>query len=113
MGHGSLRTALAQCIWAPNQTIRRRHGHGISKQTERFIRTGRGFAKEFIQAWANLYSEFAVAVAVRQDGTHLPAYYLGFQQISEGIDGVKFIEACVSSNNIKNQAQILQFVAGI
>ena len=74
----------------------------MSKQTERFFRTRRGFAEELIKAWANLYSDFAVAVATRRDGTDLPVDCLGFPRISEGVDGVKFIEACVSSNNTKN-----------
>ena len=91
----------------PDQIISRGHGHGVSKQTERFIRTGRGFAKGLIKAWSNLYSEFAVAVAARGDGTDLPADCLGFPRISEGVDGVKIIEACVSSNNTKNWVQIL------
>ncbi len=79
----------------------------MSKQTERFVRTGRGFSEGLIEAWANLYSEFAIAVAARRDGTDLAADYLGFPQISEGVDGVKFIEACVSSNNTKNWVKIL------
>ena len=91
----------------PDQIISRGHGHGVSKQTERFVRTGRGFSEGFIEAWANLYSEFAVAMAARSDGTDLPTDCLGFPQISEGVDGVKFVEACVSSNNTKNWVQIL------
>ena len=91
----------------PNQIISRGHGHGVSKKNERFVRRGWGFSEGLIEAWANLFSEFAVAVAARRDGTDLPTYYLGFPQISEGVDGVKFVEACVSSNNTKNWVQIL------
>ena len=43
----------------------------------------------------------------RQDGTVLPADYLSFPQILEGVDRVRFIEACVSSNNIKKWVKIL------
>ena len=71
------------------------------------MRTGRGFAEVLIKAWANLYSEFAVAVVAQRDGTDLPADCLGFPRLSEGVDGVKFIEACVSSNNTKIWVQIL------
>ena len=86
----------------PDQIISRGHGHGVSKQTERFVRMGRGFSEGLIEAWANLYSEFAVAVAVRRDGTDLPTDCLGFPQILEVVDGVKFVVACVSSNITKN-----------
>ena len=66
------------------------------------MRTGRGFAEVLIKAWANLYSEFAVAVVAQRDGTDLPADCLGFPWISECVDGVKFTEARISSNNTKN-----------
>ena len=90
----------------PDQILSRGHGHGISKQTERFVRTGRGFPEGLIEAWANLYTEFAVAVAARRDQIELLDTYLRYPNIDEGIDGVRFIDACVRSNASKNWAQI-------
>ena len=82
----------------PDQVLTRGHGHGISPITERFVRTGRGFPEGLIEAWANLYTEFAIAVAARQDGILLVDGYLGLPQIGEGRDGVSFIQAAVRSN---------------
>ena len=56
----------------PDQILSRGHGHGLSKQIERFVRTGRGFPEGLIEAWANLYTEFAVAIAARRDQIDLP-----------------------------------------
>ena len=52
----------------PDRIISRGHGHGVSARTERLVRAGRGFPEGIIEAWANLYTDFALAVAVRRDG---------------------------------------------
>ena len=60
--------------------------------------TGRGFPEGLIEAWANLYTEFALAVGARRDGLALPDEWLGYPRVSEGVTGVRFIEAAVQSN---------------
>ena len=82
----------------PDQILTRGHGHGLSPRTERFVRTGRGFPEGLIEAWANLYTEFALAVCVRQDGITVPDQWLGYPRIKDGVNGVRFIEAAVRSN---------------
>ena len=82
----------------PDQIITRGHGHGVSKATERLVRTGRGFPEGIIEAWANLYSEIAMAVAARNDGLQLPVGWCDFPLVGEGAQGVQFIEAAVRSN---------------
>ncbi len=86
------------CYGKPDQIITRGHGHGVSKDTERLIRTGRGFPEGIIEAWANLYSEFALAVAARHDDLKLPEGWGDFPKVSEGALGVRFIDASVRSN---------------
>lgn len=82
----------------PDQILTRGHGHGLSMQTERLVRTGRGFPEGVIEAWANLYTEFALAVSARRDDITVPEGWLNFPRIGDGIDGVRFIEASVKSN---------------
>lgn len=82
----------------PDQVLTRGHGHGISSQTERFVRTGRGFPEGLIEAWANLYTEFALAVAARRDGKTPPSDWLGFPPVAKGAAGVRFVDAAVASN---------------
>lgn len=83
----------------PDRVLSRGHGHGLSAASERFVRTARGFPEGIIEAWANLYTEFAIAVAARRDGRELPKNWLGMPRIAEGAAGVRFIDACVTSND--------------
>lgn len=81
-----------------DRILSRGHGHGLSLATERLVRTARGFPEGIIEAWGNLYSEFAMAVAARKDGRDLPDEWLGMPRVVDGADGVRFIDACVRSN---------------
>lgn len=82
----------------PDRIISRGHGHGVSPATERLIRTARGFSEGMIEAWANLYTEFAMAVAARQDGVVVPDGWLGMPGVEAGAAGVRFVDAAVRSD---------------
>ena len=71
---------------------------GITPRVERFVRLARGFSEGMIEAWANLYTEFAMAVAVRQDGIKPPPDWLDFPGVEDGARGVQFVDAAVKSN---------------
>ena len=81
-----------------DQVITRGHGHGISKHIENLVRTGRGFPEGLIEAWGNLYTEFALAIGARMDSITLEEGYLSYPTIEEGAWGIKFIEAAVQSH---------------
>ncbi|WP_421981768.1 Gfo/Idh/MocA family protein [Roseibium sp.] len=83
----------------PDRILSRGHGHGLSAATERFVRTGRGFPEGLIEAWANLYTEFAMAVAARSDGVAIPADWIRLPRVGDGEAGVRFIHAAVASHN--------------
>ena len=82
----------------PDRIVSRGHGHGVSPETERLVRTGRGFPEGLIEAWANLYIEFAMAVAARKDRLSTPADWLSLPSAKDGARGVRFIHAAVQSN---------------
>ncbi|MEX3007601.1 Gfo/Idh/MocA family protein [Hoeflea sp. TYP-13] len=82
-----------------DRIISRGHGHGVSARTERLVQTARGFPEGIIEAWANLYTEFALAVAARRDGLSVPDDWLGMPRVADGARGVRFIEATVRSHN--------------
>lgn len=82
----------------PDRIISRGHGHGVSPRTERLVRTARGFPEGMIEAWANLYTEFALAVAARRDGCEIPEGWLDLPLVEDGADGVRFIAAAVRSH---------------
>ena len=83
----------------PDRVISRGHGHGVSARTERLVRTARGFPEGIIEAWGNLYTEFAMAVAARRDGRVIPDTWLDMPRVADGALGVRFIDACVRSND--------------
>ncbi len=83
----------------PDQIISRGHGHGVSAKTERIVRTARGFPEGLIEAWANLYTEFAMAVAIRRDKVRAPHDWLDLPGVEQGAEGVRFIHASVRSNS--------------
>ncbi len=82
----------------PDRVISRGHGHGVSANVERLVRSARGFPEGLFEAWGNLYTEFAMAVAARKDGIALPEGWINFPTVEQGAKGVRFIEASVESN---------------
>lgn len=82
----------------PDRIISRGHGHGVSTRTERLVRTARGFPEGIIEAWANLYTEFAMAIAARHDGITASRDWLAMPLVADGADGVRFIDATVRSH---------------
>jgi len=82
----------------PDQVLSRGHGHGVNARADRLIRTARGFPEGIIEAWAILYTEFALAVAARLDGREPAPAWLDLPRVEDGADGVRFIEASVASN---------------
>ncbi len=83
----------------PDRVISRGHGHGVSKHVERLVRAGRGFPEGIIEAWANLYTEFALACATRRDGLHPPEARLEFPRVDDGAEGVRFIDTAFDSHS--------------
>jgi hypothetical protein len=63
-----------------------------------WVRTGRGFPEGLIEAWANLYTEFALAVSARKDGLNPPPGWTNHPTVAEGAGGVHFIEAALASH---------------
>ena len=82
----------------PDQILSRGQGHGIYANVERLSRLARGFSEGSIEAWANLYTEFAVAVAANKDQRAVPANWLSYPTVEQGAQGVRFIEAVVQSH---------------
>ncbi|MEM7445336.1 MAG: Gfo/Idh/MocA family oxidoreductase [Pseudomonadota bacterium] len=82
----------------PDRVLSRGHGHGVDGDVERLVRTGRGFPEGIIEAWGNLYTEFALAVSARRDGIVTPTDWLSFPTVESGAQGVRFVETAVDSH---------------
>jgi len=81
-----------------DRVLSRGQGGGIDPRVDRSTRMARGFSEGIIEAWGNLYTEFAMAVAARKDGVTLPADWLNYPGVEEGAQGVRFIDASVESH---------------
>ena len=82
----------------PEQIIVRGHGSGMLPAAERMVNLPRGHGEALSDAWGNLYTEIAVAVAARRSGTPLPEGLLALPDIHEGARGVRFIHAAADSH---------------
>lgn len=91
----------------PDRILTRGPGGGMDLSAERMVRTGRGFPEGLIEAWANLYTEFAMDVAARQDGIAVPEGWLDHPGVVDGADGVRFIHAALRSHQAGGTWQAL------
>ena len=66
-------------------------------------RTPGGHPEGYIEAFANLYRNFAITLAARLEGTTPAAEALDFPSVNEGVRGMAFIENVVKSSGTENK----------
>ena len=81
------------------QVLTRGAGAGVYEDTQRYVTLPRGYNEGWFEAWANIYTELAVAIEARRDGRALPDGYVAFPTVEDGAKGIKFVAAAVASNN--------------
>ena len=81
----------------PARIVSRGYGAGIGIEAGRFVRMPRGHPEALTDAWANLYTEFAIAIEARRSGTVLPDGLLRHPDVVDGARGVRFVEAAADS----------------
>jgi predicted dehydrogenase len=82
----------------PDQMIVRGKQGAMLPSVERMSHLPSGHGEALSNAWANLYTEFAVAIAARRSGETLPDGLVEFPTALDGARGVKFIHAAVDSH---------------
>ena len=80
----------------PAQIFTRR-GPGLHAAAERGTRSGIGHPEGYHEAFANLYSEAAEAIAARRSGQGAGRDTLPFPTVEDGARGMRFVEAVVAS----------------
>ena len=85
-------TALGQ----PRQLITR-GGAGADGASARVSRIPPGHPEGYLEGFANIYSEAALAINAHKAGGSLPAD-AHYPTIDDGVDGVRFIAGCVESS---------------
>ncbi len=82
----------------PTQIYNRGMGY-ISEEAAAFNRIPSGHPEGLFVAFANIYKAFIGAVLKTENGEPLTEADLDFPDLDAGINGVKFIHACVESGN--------------
>jgi predicted dehydrogenase len=68
-----------------------------SARTQAATRLPAGHPEGFLEAFANLYRNFAAVIRAKLDGTPAPAFADDFPGVEDGVRGMAFIEAVVAS----------------
>ena len=74
-----------------------RGGVGTSEAAARVTRVPAGHPEGYLEGFATLYSEAAIAIRARQAGVACPAE-VHVPGINDGLVGVQFVDACVRSS---------------
>ena len=82
----------------PKQIVSRGGGAGVRPLAGRGTRTPRGHSEGWIEAWANLYGEVAIAIEARREGVAVDAGALEYPSVEDGARGVKWVEAALESS---------------
>ena len=71
---------------------------GLMPSSQRVTRVPRGHPEGYLEAFANIYTEVAVAIEARRDCRAVEPELLQYPTVEDGAAGVKFIEAAVGSS---------------
>ena len=79
--------------------ILRTGGHNLSNYAAFNSRTPAGHPEGYLEAFGNLYRNFALCLSARIEGTNPAAEALDFPSVDEGIRGMAFIDNVVKSSS--------------
>lgn len=98
-------TLIAKWIDQPAQILRAGAGYSdrLSSYAIHNSRTPGGHPEGFLEAFGNLYRNFALTLSARIDGTQPTEEALDFPSVDEGIRGMAFIDNVVRSNESKEK----------
>ena len=68
----------------------------------KYVRTPKGHPEGLTEAFANIYRSFGEAIRDKQNGTLKPESEYDYPTLSMGVDGVRFFNACVDSQQAGN-----------
>jgi len=82
----------------PERIIHRGRGAGMLAAAERLVHLPRGHGEALTDAWSNLYAELGFVIAARRAGVKLVDGLVRYTDAEQGLDGMRFIEACADSH---------------
>ncbi|RNI31074.1 Gfo/Idh/MocA family protein [Rufibacter latericius] len=95
-------TLLVKWLDRPAEIYRTGGGH-VGSYAQHNTRTPGGHPEGYLEAFANLYRNFALCVKARLNGEEAPAEALDFPGIEEGVRGMAFIEQVIASGQSENK----------
>lgn len=92
-------TLLVRWLDAPAQILRAGSNYGdrLSSYATANCRTPGGHPEGYLEAFANIYKNFATTLAAKMDGTTPSREALDFPSVDEGVRGMAFIDNVVLS----------------
>jgi predicted dehydrogenase len=92
-------TLLAKWLDAPTQILRAggNYGDRLSKYAIHNSRTPGGHPEGYLEAFANIYRNFALTLSAKIDGTTPTPEMLDFPNTNDGLRGMAFIDNVVAS----------------
>lgn len=95
-------TLLVKWLDKPTQILRAGTNGFLHKEALFNTRTPGGHPEGYLEAFANLYRNFALALSARIDGTKAPEV-VDFPSVEDGIRGMAFIDNVVKSGQSKEK----------
>lgn len=98
-------TLLAKWLDQPTQILRAGANYGaiLSKSAIANCRTPGGHPEGYLEAFANIYKNFALTLSAKIDGTEPKPENLDFPGVEDGIRGMAFIDNVVASGQSKEK----------
>ena len=76
-----------------------RGGAGANDAANAVTRIPGGHPEGYLEGFATIYTEAAEAIRAHQSGADVAAAMANLPDIDDGVEGVKFIDACIRSSN--------------
>ncbi len=93
-------TLIVKWLDQPTQILRAGSGYGdrLSSYATHNCRTPGGHPEGYLEAFGNLYRNFALALSAKIDGVEPKAETLDYPSVDDGIRGMAFIDNVVRSS---------------
>ena len=95
-------TLLVKWLDQPTQVYRAGMGY-LGSYAKFNTRTPGGHPEGYLEAFGNLYRDFAITLSARIDGTTPPKEALDFPSVEDGVRGMAFIDNLIRSNESKEK----------
>lgn len=95
-------TLIAKWLDKPTQLLRAGTNGFLSQEAIFNARTPAGHPEGYLEAFANLYRNFALTLSARMDGSPVPKE-VNFPTVEDGIRGMAFIDNVVKSGQSKEK----------